>query len=322
MRWLTRRERRARRDRGAVAVFLAISMVAILGFAALGIDVGGIYSDQQQLQNGADAAALAIAQSCQRSSATCTTTVAAATADKYVKANKLDGTATAKVVLDAAHGTVAVEADTTHVNFFAGILGMPTSALAAKASASWGVPSGGPTLPLAFSWCAFWNATGGWDATTGLPATPTPIVVNVVEHSCTPPAHNEVPGGFGSLIGTNCVATVLAGGWVMSDTGNNGPNSCAAFDWSTVIGKPVLVPIFDDVKGTGSNAQYKIKGLAAFTITAICLGPTAEYPASMPQCPSNKRIEGTFTSYTDQTGKYLIDPNATNFAVGEVGLKS
>ncbi len=148
----------------------------------------------------------------------------------------------------------------------------------------------------------------------------TPVVVNIVEHSCTPPAHNEVPGGFGSLSGTNCVATVLAGNWVMSDTGNNGPNSCLGFDWSSVLNKPVLVPIFDDVKGTGSNAQYKIKGLAAFTITAICLGPTAHLPTTMKKCPSDKRIEGTFTSYTDLTGNYTIDPNAMNFGTGEVRL--
>jgi Flp pilus assembly protein TadG len=315
--------RRDRRERGAVAVVVAICMVVLMGFLAIAVDLGSIYSDKQQLQNGADAGALAIAQSCQRNPSTCTVTAANATADKYAKANKLDDQSIGTAVLDVTHGKVQVEADSTHTNWFAGILGTPTSAISATATAAWGVPSGGATLPLAFSWCAFQNATGNWDATpAGLPPVPISVVINIVEHSCTPPAHNEVPGGFGSLSGTNCVSTVLAGNWVMSDSGNNGPNSCSGFDWSTVRDHPVLVPIFDAVQGTGSNAQYRIKGLAAFEITAICLGPTAHMPATMNQCPSNKRIEGTFMSYTDLTGNYTIDTGATNFGTGTARLSA
>lgn len=310
---MRRLSRPARRERGAVAVIVALLMVVLLGFTAIGIDVGSIYSDQQQLQNGADAGALAIAESCQRGS--CVNT-----ADKYAKANKLDVQATGTMLSNTA-GTVTVQTSSTHQNWFAGVLGMPTTALRARASASWGYPSGGAVVPLAFSLCAFWQATGGWDD-QGKPLSNTPTVVNIIEHSCTPPAHNEVPGGFGELRGTSCVATVLAGGWVASDSGNNGPNSCSGFDWSTVMNKTVLIPIFDDYQGTGSNAQYKIKGLAAFKITAICLGPSAQMPTNMSQCPSAKRIEGNFTNYTDLTGGYTIDPNAPHFGTGVVKLSS
>jgi Flp pilus assembly protein TadG len=318
MRWLNGR---GRQERGAVAVVVAICMVVLMGFLAIAVDLGSIYSDKQQLQNGADAGALAIAESCQRNPSTCTVTVANATADNYAKANKLDGQSTGTAVLDAAHGNVQVEADSTHANWFAGVFGMQTSAIRATATATWGVPSGGATLPLAFSLCAFQNATGGWDA-NGHPYWTNLVVVNIIEHSCTPPAHNEVPGGFGSLSGTNCVSTVLAGNWVMSDAGNNGPNSCSSFDWSSVRNQTVLVPIFDAVTGTGSNAQYKIEGLAAFEITAICLGPTAQMPAGMAQCPSNKRIEGFFKNYTILTGNYTIDTGATNFGTGTVRLSA
>jgi Putative Flp pilus-assembly TadE/G-like len=293
----------------------------LMGFLAIAVDLGSIYSDKQQLQNGADAAALAIAQSCQRNPTTCTVTVANATADKYAKANKLDGQSIGTAVLDAAHGKVQVEADSTHTNWFAGIFGTSTSAIRATATATFGVPSGGAVLPLAFSWCAFHSATGGWTADQGLPSGGLPVVINIVENSCTPPAHNEVPGGFGSLVGTNCISTVLAGSWVMSDPGNNGPNSCSGFPWSSVLTKTVLVPIFDAVQGNGNNAQYKILGLASFTISAICLGSSAQAPTTITNCPNNKRIEGSFTSYTeDLTGLYSIDPNATNFGTNVVGL--
>ena len=303
----------ARRERGAVAVIVAFVMVVLVGFAAIAVDVGSIYSDQQQLQNGADAGALAIAESCQRGSCV-------DTADTYAKANKLDGQATGTLLSNTA-GKVTVQTSSTHQNWFAAVIGMPTTTLRARATASWGYPSGGGVLPLAFSWCTFQQATGGWDD-QGLPLPKTPTVIHIIDHSCTPPAHNEVPGGFGELQGTNCLATVVAGGWVLSDPGNNGPNSCAGFDWSTVINKTVLIPIFENFQGSGKNAEYQIAGLAAFTMTGICLGPQIKMPATMSQCPSDKRIEGTFTNYTDLSGGYSIDPNATHFGTGVVKLTS
>ncbi|MHB1008794.1 MAG: pilus assembly protein TadG-related protein, partial [Propionibacteriaceae bacterium] len=153
--------RRHRRERGAVAVVVAIWMVVALGFAAISIDVGSIYSDKKQLQNGADAAALAIAESCVRGSCV-------DSADQYAKANKLatGSVATGKVVFpgtDYTDGVVVVQTDTLHQNWFASVLGMATTPISATATAEWGYPSGGPVLPLTFSWCAFWKATGGWD---------------------------------------------------------------------------------------------------------------------------------------------------------------
>jgi len=47
------------RQRGAVAVVTAISLVMLLGFAALAIDIGNLLVARNELQNAADAAALA-----------------------------------------------------------------------------------------------------------------------------------------------------------------------------------------------------------------------------------------------------------------------
>jgi hypothetical protein len=308
---MRRLRRPGRRERGAVAVVVAIWMVVAMAFVAISVDVGSVYSDKKQLQNGADAGALAIAESCQRG-------LCVDTADQYVKSNKLDGTATGTLV-STSNGVIVVQATTVHQNWFAGILGMATMPVTASATAKWGYPSGGATLPLAFSLCAFQRATGGWNA-DGTAVNQNPVVIHIVESACTPPAHNEVPGGFGALSGTNCVSTVLAGNWVMSDTGNNGPNSCAGFNWAGILNTQVLVPIFDASQGTGSNAQYRIMGLAAFTLTGICLGPSAQAPSNMTQCPSDKRIEGHFINYTALGGNYTIDPNATKFGAGVVQL--
>lgn len=310
--WRLRRP--GRRERGAVAVVVAIWMVVAMGFVAISVDVGSIYSDSKQLQNGADAGALAIAESCQRGHCV-------DTADAYAKSNKLDGVATGTIAAgtDYSTGVVVVQTTAVHKNWFAGILGMATTPLNAKAKATWGYPSGGATLPITFSWCAFDRATGGWYA-DGTPVNPAPAVIHVVESACTPPAHNEVAGGFGYISGTNCVSQVLSGTWVTSDPGNNGPNSCAAFNWASIQNTTVLVPIFDNSQGTGSNAQYHIMGLAAFYITGICFSSQSQVPSNMPNCPSDKRIEGHFVNYSVLGGNYTTDPNAVKFGLGTVTL--
>ncbi|MCH8964005.1 MAG: hypothetical protein IIB58_03510 [Planctomycetes bacterium] len=52
-------DRNPARRRGTVVVFTAVSFTILIGFAALSIDVGYMYSVQAQLQRNADAAALA-----------------------------------------------------------------------------------------------------------------------------------------------------------------------------------------------------------------------------------------------------------------------
>jgi len=317
--WL---KRPGRRDRGAVAVVVALCMVVLLGFSALAIDIGGIISDHQQLQNGADAAALAIAESCQRDMTTCTQANANATGDKYAKANKLaaDSTLTTTVVLDATHGVVQVEVKSTHTNYFAGVLGKPTSDVSAHATAAFGYISGGTTLPLAFSICAFELATGGWDD-QGLPKFPdTTVVVNLKDKTvCSTPAHNEVPGGFGWVDGQQgCKVTFRAGDILGSSTGYSEPAFCSNFDWKTIQNKTVLVPIFSKATGSGNNAEYTIQGLAAFRITGYCFSNSDVW--NLDNCPSNKRIQGKFTRYTEGTGGYIIDPNAAHFGSIEVRL--
>jgi Flp pilus assembly protein TadG len=49
-------------ERGAVLVLVAAGMIVLAGFGALGIDVGRLYTTRGEIQNGADAAALAGAQ--------------------------------------------------------------------------------------------------------------------------------------------------------------------------------------------------------------------------------------------------------------------
>lgn len=83
---LARRLQRVRRDdRGAVAVIVAVLLATVLlGMCAMVIDVGQVYQNRAELQNGADAAALAVAKSC--ATATCDTSQAGTYADSNASA--------------------------------------------------------------------------------------------------------------------------------------------------------------------------------------------------------------------------------------------
>jgi Flp pilus assembly protein TadG len=75
-----------RDERGVVAVIVGLLLgTVLLGLGALVIDVGQIYQERAELQNGADAAALAVAKSCAIS--VCTASGALTTAGTYANAN-------------------------------------------------------------------------------------------------------------------------------------------------------------------------------------------------------------------------------------------
>lgn len=77
-------------ERGAVAVITAIFVATVVLAAGLiTIDVGQLHFERRQLQNGADAAALAVAQSCVTA-----TGCDPAYAEPYANANANDGTET------------------------------------------------------------------------------------------------------------------------------------------------------------------------------------------------------------------------------------
>ncbi len=92
-----------RDQRGGVGVLIAMLLGGgvLLGLGALVIDVGQLYQERAELQNGADAAALAVAKSC--ATGTCTPSLAAQYANE--NASRLTG-GTAGVNLVCGSGTL------------------------------------------------------------------------------------------------------------------------------------------------------------------------------------------------------------------------
>ena len=298
------------RQRGAVAVVVAIWMVVLIGFTAVAVDLAGAYSEKQQLQNGADAAALAIANSCLNG--TCVDS-----ADTYAKANKLDGVATGTVV-GGMTSPVTVKASYTRENWFGGILGFPTTDISATAHAEWGAISGGSTWPITFSWCQFESVTGVSEYGGSALSTTEKILFFKDDNGCSSnAAHGYIAGGFNFLDSVDCVATVAADGTVGSEPGYDGPSTCDADDYSDLLNSTILIPIFNETAGSGQNGTYTIEAMAAFKVTGYSF--KNKYEANWAK-KDDKGIKGYFTTLTDVTGNYTFDSSATNFGASGMRL--
>jgi len=261
-------------DRGNVAVVVALAMVPLLGFVAITIDAGALYSEKAQLQNGADAAALAVAQSC-AAAAGCTTASATAIARSLANANAADGTAfvatpafptTRSVRITTSARDGATTAGSLALTF-APAIGIDTAAVTATATAGWGSPASGPAvLPLAFAPCVF-DRFG----TSGTIQVIQTHGSNDGTVSCSSrsPSGQLLPGGFGWLADptgqcrTDVGAAMSAP--IRSDTGNSVPSGCDAV-LTARKNTTVVLPVYSDVTGSGSGGRYTIKGWAAFEL--------------------------------------------------------
>jgi hypothetical protein len=267
------------REHGAAAVLVAIVMVVLLGFGALAVDVGLLYAEKAQLQNGADAGALGIAQACAKdvTSASCTTP--ASFAKGLADRNSLDNLSNVQSIdLDLASRKVTVTADPLEAGrtdnrvslYFANVFGVPASSVVAKSSVIWGSPSKGISpFPLTMSVC---QVNGMVDGAQQL----------IRSHSSNAnsdcpqgPSGSDTPGGFGWLSQdpSGCGAYIdLAINESGADTGNDGPSYCDAIlnGWGADItaGKDVviLLPTYTSVTGTGSGASYDVNAFAAFKV--------------------------------------------------------
>lgn len=213
------------KERGAVAVIVALLMVALLGFGAIAIDGAMLYAQKAQMQNAADAAALAIAQDCAKRGTTACVPAAPAKALQLAAANANSGITSAPALSFPSSGTVSVttaakDADGEGVSLFlANVFGISRAAVGATSTATWGSPSGGTAaLPVAFSECQF-DLSG---AVQLLPLHGTKTCVS------SSPSGQILPGGFGWLTPDDaavCGATVtVEKPAVSSKNGESMPN--------------------------------------------------------------------------------------------------
>lgn len=132
-------------------MIFAISLIAIMAIAVLTIDAGNLFFKRRAMVNGADAAALAAAQACARTSDTADPeTLADTNATMNVSGlTASNGGITQAIGCDVSPtGRVTVTYTKAEQNFFAQVLGFGnTTNVSATATAVWGT-AGGANSPL------------------------------------------------------------------------------------------------------------------------------------------------------------------------------
>ncbi len=255
-----------RSQRGQATVLTLVFITALLGMAALVLDVGSWFRAQRDTQAAADAAALAAAQSLPESTAD-----AGVLAASYVSKNGAGTTTVTFSTKTVANDTVKVHVGRSAPGFFAKLFGIDSVDVGANAVArSGGLSSARYAAPIAVD----------------------------VKHpllACKPlPCSDETeldlekvgPGAFrllnldGSRGGTgqNILADWVNGGydgympvnqWYFSDSGAkfNASEVKSAMDYR--IGDELLFPVYDSTKASGSNFEYHVIGWVGFVVTSF-----------------------------------------------------
>lgn len=117
-------------ESGQAIVMFAIGFVVLLGFAALAVDIGSVASEKSNLQNAADAAALAGAQELPTNPEQ-----AKLVASKYALANGKVGDKVVKTEVSGDDLIITVTIERKVNGYFSQFLGVNSSDVAAKASA-------------------------------------------------------------------------------------------------------------------------------------------------------------------------------------------
>jgi Flp pilus assembly protein TadG len=145
-RLLQRLRRRGGEEDGVVLVIVALLMTAMLGMAAVAIDLGSFWQAQRQAQAAADAGALAASQDLPSSTSAATTD-----AQTYVQKNYPGATVTVSAPYNSSTSQVKVTVNATTPSFFGKIFGLTKADVSASAVAGAGTTGGAKSAIFAKS---------------------------------------------------------------------------------------------------------------------------------------------------------------------------
>ncbi|KQN95028.1 pilus assembly protein TadG-related protein [Arthrobacter sp. Leaf69] len=291
---MRRLSRVADKERGATGVLVAVMMLVLIGAGAMAVDVGQIYAERAQLQNAADAGAMAAAQQCHSTPTECSAK-ALVWAQDMTGGNSNDGATTVDSVDLSVPNQVTVVTSTLNgtsgagflTKMFASALNAPPVTVGARATAVIEPLGGATAFPLAISDCQY-DLSGAED--TG--------DIQLIKYkpgsgTCTSTSGHVIPGGFGWLdhTGGPCLAATDADDTVPTDTGANYPGACDATvtAWKNTIASGGTVeatfPVYDDAGGTGHGGWFHIRGYATFRLIGWAFsggGSPEVFRATMP----------------------------------------
>jgi Putative Flp pilus-assembly TadE/G-like len=147
-----------RREEGAVAVFIAIMLVALMAAVALAVDAGGLYLRRRELVTGSDAGAMSAARTCARGGLDDRFGSPEEASDFQAQQNAplTTGEVLGPNIIEMTacghrSGHVSVSYTSSQALFFAPVLGFDAaSPVTTAATASWGLGSNNP-VPIVLS---------------------------------------------------------------------------------------------------------------------------------------------------------------------------
>ncbi len=280
-----------RDERGQAIVLMVLSLLVIMGMAALVLDVGNWYHTKRRLQGTADAAALAGAQLLPNDSS-------GAQSQALTYANKNGGdVAGANIIVTStvlSNDTISVRARKTDAGIFSGIVGISGADIDARAKARVGPPA-------AARYVAPMVVSCGHDLiqNCGLDHEPTFGVQTTMEFD-----PMGAPGAFGMLNlsgGSGTPGTSEEAEWILrgfdkylkpgkyrSDPGAKFASGNIGDALNDRMGTVLLFPVFKTLNGGGQNAEYEIIGWIGF------------YLDSWEQHGNSASLTGHFTEFIAQ----------------------
>ena len=260
-------------ESGQAFVLMALSLVVIMGMAALVVDVGNWYHTKRRLQGTADAAALAGAQLLPTDSVG-----AQAMALNYAGKNGGDvaGSDIAVTSTVVADDTIGVRARKTDAGFFGGVLGIASADISARAKARVGPPLKAKYVAPMVVYCdhpLIHNCNGDSEPDFGVDH-PTTMDYNPM----------GAPGAFGMLNldgGNGTPGSSDEANWILhgfnkylalgdyrSDPGAKFSSSNIQDALEARKGTVLLFPVYKQLDGQGQNAKYEIIGWIGFHLTS------------------------------------------------------
>jgi Putative Flp pilus-assembly TadE/G-like len=286
-----------RDDGGVGTIFIVLAMLAVLVGVAFAIDVGRYVAEARSAQNSADATVLAVATDCARSGSPI--------AD-YSPYRKSDQSITTPAC-GSGEATITV---TTPISD--GILLKQSAGdVDRSATARWGTIGSAKTTPLTISACEY---------SLALLNGPTDVIFYMADrtpHASCPGGNDQPPGGFGWLDQTNCEVTTSVSNTVPGSNGasSHGAEGCVI----ALMGKEILVPIFQGFSGSGSHADYTIVGYATIKLTGYSFNGN-DNDGLPKKCPEwkdrgNFCIQGDFVRFSTQAGTPGPSPDMGSYSV-------
>lgn len=306
--------RRLRSERGASAVLFGLLLIPLLGFAGIAVDVGALYAEKAELQNGADAAALQVAIACARSE-TASDCVSADPSAVAGANDSNDGVEIAQTPDVDTHANVVTVVTTTEdigvrhplASMIPGI--GESTVVHAVGAAEWGVPVRGPTLALAIGYCEF----ADHPPQEGLEF-PTKILIQYETDTRRDCDGAFAPGGFGWLPSTDCSIEIdVENPWLLSKPGNSTSGTGCSDEYLASYlddgADTVFIPIYDDFRGAGgANVEFHIQQFAAFKVTGFKLsGGNAYIDPTAPPCANPCRgLQGYFMKFVSVSDAFEL----------------